>query len=468
MFKKTSLAATLGAIAFGLLLPFPASAQTEALGFPWWQLVACTFALLVPVGIALVQIAALPPEKAPRAGLMVLLAAGLGALAYWGVGFALQFGGIGLVRDASSLSDLSWEWSLLDVAWGPGWGMAGLRGFFLSQGAAAPHGLLLFLSHLPWIMTASMLPALALYNRERTGLAFLLAVIMGGFLYPLFGNWVWGGGWLANLGQTRALGHGFVDFGGSAAPFLLAAATSFAVLVLLRSRGRAPLDDPAMPSPGLPLLAAAGLFLTLAGLSGWLLVSPQAILAEAALPRALVNGILAALGGALVAGFYTWFVARRVDFFMATRGALSGLVACLACAPFVPLWGGWAVGGVAGLLLPLSMYLVDRVLKLADDCAIFATFGVAGVIGVVAPALLADGLYGVGWNGVGSDESGVIGLLGGAGDSAQLYAQLAGLAAVLVWGFVLPWALGRLAQGIRSSLGKPSPPKPDLRGKAGS
>ncbi len=468
MFRKVSLAATVGAIALVLLFPRTASAQTDALGFPWWQLVTCTFAFLVPVGIALVEIAALPPEKAPRAGLVVLLAAGLGALAYWAVGFALQFGGIGLVNDAPSLRDLSWEWSLLDVTWGPGWGMAGLRGFFLTQGAATPHGLLLFLSHLPWAMTACILPALALYNRERPGLTYILALVMGGFLYPLFGNWVWGGGWLAGLGQTRALGHGFVDFGGSAAPFLLAAATSLALLILLRSRRPAPDDDPAMPSPGLPLLAAAGLFLTLAGLSGWLLASPQAVLAEAALPRALVNSVLAAMGGALVAGFYTWFVARRVDFSMATRGALSGLVASLASAPFVPLWGGWVVGGLAGLLLPLSIYLMDHVLKLADDCAIFATFGIAGVIGAAAPALLADGLYGAGWNGVASDELGITGLLAGAGSQGQLYAQLAGLGAILVWGFALPWAIGRLAQGIRSSLGRPSAPKPALPGNAGS
>ena len=474
MLRKLSLPAAFGVILLILTFPLPVLAQADALGFPWWQLVTSVFGFLVPIGVILVEIAALPPEKAPRASLMALLAAGLAALAYWAIGFALQFGGIGLLSDVSSLRDLSWEWSLLDVTWGPGWGMAGLRGFFLTQGAATPEGLLLFLSHLPWVMTASILPALALYNRERSGLGHLLAAVMGGLLYPLFGNWVWGGGWLAHLGQTRALGHGFVDFGGSAAPFLLASATSLACLVLLRSQRPERAEDSEMPSPQLPLLAATGLFLAFAGLSGWLLVSPQAILVEDALPRALVNAILAAMGGGLVAGFYTWFVARRADFFMATRGALSGLVASLAGAPFIPLWGGWVVGGVAGLLLPLSLYLIDRVLKLADDGAIFATFGVGGLIGVIAPALLADGLYGVGWNGVGSvqglgaDGLGITGLLARVGGPGQLYAQLAGLAAALVWGFALPWALGRIAQGARSSLGKPPAPKESLPGNAGS
>ncbi len=466
MVKKAFLRTAFGVIALFLLFPLPAFAQTDALGFPWWQLAASAFGFLVPVGIAMVEMAALPPKKAPRAGLVVLLAAGLGALAYWAVGFALQFGGIGLVYDVPSLRDLSWEWSLLDVTWGPGWGLAGLRGFFLTAGASTPHGLLLFLSHLPWTMTASILPALALYNRDKAGLGWLLAAVMGGFLYPLFGNWVWGGGWLANLGQTQSLGHGFVDFGGSAAPFLLAGAVSLAFLVLLRPRRPVQDDDLTMPPPPLPLLAVAGLFLTFAGLSGWLLASPQAVMAEAALPRALVNGILAALAGALVSGFYTWFVARRVNLFMATRGALSGLVASLAGAPFIPLWGGWAVGGLAGLLLPLSIYLVNRVLKLADDGGIFATFGVAGVIGVLAPALLANGQHGVGWNGV--YGLGVTGLLARSAGQGQLYAQLAGLAAALVWGFAIPWALGRTVQGIRSSLGKPPAPESSPSGSAGS
>ena len=478
MTKRIRLISPALAVILWLLLPSLGLAQSEMLSFPWGQFVASTVSFLVPVGIILVAIAALPPEQAPRAGLAALLAAALGALAYWAAGFALQFGGIGLIHDIPTLRDLSWEWSLLDVSWGPGWGMAGLRGFFLSYGASSPHGLALFLSHLPWVMTASALPGIVLSARKRTGAAFLFSIVLGGLLYPLFGNWVWGGGWLANLGQTRSLGHGFVDFGGSSAPFLLAGSIGLAALLLWRSK-RARSAEPQMPAPHLPLVAMLGLFLTLAGASGWLLASPQAASAGDALPRAAVNAVLSCLGGGLVAGFYTWFVARKVDLFMTARGALAGLVASLGCAPFMPAWAGWAVGAVAGLLLPLVIYLVDHVLNLADDTAIVATFGVAGLIGTLAPGLLADGLYGAGWNGVGAerflgvDGLGVTGLLAHVGTVAgwegQMVAQLAGASVVLVWGFVLPWALGRLIQGVGSLLAKASAALTSSpRGSAGS
>jgi Amt family ammonium transporter len=459
-------------LGIGILLvlacPVLALAQTGETSFPYQQLIAGGLSFLMPVGIILIAIAGLPPDRAPRAGLTALLSAGLGVLAYWAVGFALQSGGIGLAQDVPSLRDLSWEWSLLDVSWGPGWGMAGLRGFFLSNGAATPHGLTLFLSHLPWVMTASALPGLALTSR-RSGFAYPMSLIVGGFLYPLFGNWVWGGGWLSWLGQTRNLGHGFVDFGGSAAPFLLAGSLGLAVLLLRRSPDSRPAARAEMPSPHLPLLALVGMFLLLASLPGWLLASPQSVWAGDAFPRAINVCILGCLGGAMLSGFYTWFVARRADLFMTARGAAAGAVAALAGAPFVPVWAGWAVGAVAGLLLPLFVYFVDHILKLDDETAILSALWLPGLIGTLAPALLADGMFGAGWNGVGQgsflgvDGLGVTGLLSQVGTVAgwegQMYAQLAGAGAALIWGFAIPLVLGGLVKGLARLL-RPGP-KPE-------
>ena len=442
-----------------LVLAFPgwALAQTGDISFPYPQFIATALSFLLPVGVILVAVAGLQPDRAPRMGMAALLAAGVGALLYWAVGFALQFGGIGLVQSTPSLADLSWEWSLLDVSWGPGWGMAGLRGFFLSNGAATPHGLTLFLSHLPWVLMAAALPGLALSPR-RSAFAYPLAAVVGGFLYPLFGNWVWGGGWLSWLGETRSLGHGFVDFGGSSAPFLLAGGLGLAIL-LLRRRTEVQLRAPAeMPAAHLPLLAMVGLFLLLAGLPGWLLASPQAVSAGDALPRAIVVGILGCLGGAMLSGLYAWFATRRADLFMAARGAAAGAIASLAGAPFMPAWAGWAVGAVAGLLVPLCIYFADRVLKVKDEAGILAVFFVPGLLGALAPALLADGLYGAGWNGtglsnfLGVDGLGVTGLLSQfgmvAGWEGQLHAQLAGAGAAIFWGFAIPWALGRVIQAL--------------------
>ena len=108
--------------------------------------------------------------------------------------------------------------------------------------------------------------------------------------------------------------------------------------------------------------------------------------------------------------------------------------------------------------MPLCIYFADRVLKLEDEAGILAVFCVPGLLGALAPALLADGLYGAGWNGTGPgdflgvDGLGVTGLLSHfgavAGWEGQLYAQLAGAGAAILWGFAIPWALGRVIQAL--------------------
>lgn len=452
-------------------VPVAAAGPAGAEGAWEWALLPAMLAFLVPVGLLFVAIAGLPLEGVPRAGLLAMLSGGLGVLAYWAVGFALEFGGIGLTLGGAVYRDLSWEWSLLDVQWGPGWGMAGLRGFFLTAGASTPEGLTLFLSHLPWVLVVCMLPALTLAAHKRAGLAYALAVATGGLLYPLFGNWVWGGGWLANLGRTRLLGHGFVDFGGSSGPLLLAAALGLVMLLLRRKGAREtpPDADGRMPVLAQPAVAVAGVFLILAGLAGWVAATPQAQAMPDSLPRALAVVLSGSVAGMLASGFYTWFVARRADVFMVGRGAVAGVAATLAGAPFVPVWAGWAVGALAGLLVPLVLYLVDRVLRLADDTALIATLGIPGLIGAFVPAILADGLYGAGWNGV--LGAGVAGLFAPAGASVgwegQLYAQAIGAGVALAWGFVVPWAVG---SGIYALVRPLFPARPEAgeRGNAGS
>ncbi len=438
-----------------------------------WQLslLPGLLAFLVPVGLLFVAVAGLPSERVPRAGALAMLAGGLGVLAYWAAGFALQFGGIGLALGGAAFRDLAVEWSLLDVQWGPGWGMAGLRGFFLSAGASTPEGLALFLGHLPWVLAACMLPSLALASHKRPGLAYVLAIATGGLLYPLFGNWVWGGGWLANLGRTRLLGHGFVDFGGSSGLFLLAAALGMAALVFRRKAARETPSHaaPQMPALAQPAVAIVGVFLLLAGLAGWLGATPQAQGAPDAMPRAVAGVVFGSLAGMLTAGLYTWFVARRADPFMVGRGAVAGAVAMLAGAPFVPAWAGWVVGALAGLLVPFAIYLVDKRMRLADEAALVATLGLPGLLGAFVPAILGDGAYGAGWNGIAG--AGVVGLFAPGGMSAgwegQLYAQAIGVGVALVWGFVIPWAVGSAAYALSRAL-FPSPRAADERGKAGS
>jgi len=137
--------ASLGGLTFATNSP-----ETELV----WPLLAGGLAFLIPAGFTLLASGGMPEEKAAPTAMMGLAATGLAIVGYLACGFALQFGGIGLVSDLPGLGGLIWEWSPLDATWGTGWGALGLRGFFLQKGADTPLAYALFFSQLPLVITA--------------------------------------------------------------------------------------------------------------------------------------------------------------------------------------------------------------------------------------------------------------------------------------------------------------------------
>jgi Amt family ammonium transporter len=273
-------------------------------------------------------------------------------------------------------------------------------------------------------------------------------------LFPLAACWVWGGGWLANLGITLERGHGFADYAGSAVVYLLGGMAALGALVGLGHR--LPPGEPGqpeeMPPAHFPLLANLGALLFGLGWLGWSLSVPFHVAgAELNLPRIAVNGLLAGAGAILVSQAYCWITVGHADALMAARGAAAGFVAISAGAPFVPPWAALVTGALAGLLLPLGVYLVERVLRLPDRTATVPLGVAGGLWGALAVALFADGRWGQGWNGVGLTEyhtvagQGVTGFLraeGLIGDGpGQLIAQLAGIGAIGLLAFLIGWLL---------------------------
>jgi Amt family ammonium transporter len=452
-----------------------------------WTLLAVGLTFLLPVGLILLSVAAFPEEEAVSAAMGGLVAWGLAILAYFVVGFAFQFGGIALVHDAPGLTGLYWEYSLLDTTWGTGWGMIGLKGFLMLGDADTPGALTLSLSQFPLLGVATLIMYFALQGRTRRWVILLASLLMGSLLYPPIGNWAWGGGWLANLGRNLAEGHGLVDAGGSGQVALTGASAALAALLVFRAK---PADGPtgdATGSPGvdweadsyedqeeepssdepeavpmppvhLPLLGLLGAVLMVIG---WMGIAFMAHLPTAVgvLPAPMVvNLVLGAFGGALTAGLYSWFTTGGLNPLMSARGLAAGLVVMAAGAPFIPAWSALTAGLVIGLLLPLLIFFFDQVLRLEDTGSGLATFGLPALLGLLLPALLADGRYGVGWNGVGAESfqgvegQGVSGLLVASGFAAdwpgQMVAQLVGAIAIFVWAFGLSWLLMRGLAGI--------------------
>lgn len=444
--------------------------------------------LLLPLGLILLISSAMPEDQAPATAVNGVVVWSAAALAYFGLGFAFHFGGIAQVTPNSDLSGLYWEWYPLDqsvdLEAARLWGVVALRGFALAGEVTTAGVLGLFLSHLALVGVAALIPLAAL-SRPGQGLAAVLTgLLTGAVIYPLPGNWLWGGGWLSNLGTSLGLGHGLVDFGGASVVALTGSMVALAALLLFRSRANpsgldplaeelvvvagpdhhltvydkpaalfeeTPLPKTSMPSAYLPILSLLGAGLMLLGWLGLAagLHEPTAINFSPA--HAAVAGVLAALGAALTAAGYSWLTTGEVNALMASRGLVAGLVLALAGAPFVPIWVTLVAGLLMGLFLPMLIYLFNQGLRLADESGILATYGVSALVGLLLVPFFADGRAGQGWNGLGLSDyygvagQGVSGLLVASGFASdwpgQLQAQLAGIAAVgawaLLWGVLL-------------------------------
>lgn len=451
------------------LSPLTAAAQgaTPAPAPLFWYLLAAAGALSTAIGLVLIGVAGLERDRAWDAALGAVAAISLAAVAYWAVGFALQFGGIGLVHPRPDLRGLVWEWSPLPADWGTGWGAAGLSGWFLAGGDVTALVYALFLSHLPWLFVVTLLPVMALRGRAPALATLIIALLLGGVVYPLAGNWVQGGGWLAALGRNVSLGHGFIDIGGAGTVFLLAATFGLVALVVWTPRRAATAHAAQLPPDYQPLLTVAGSLFVLAGLIGWLWANPVQVeaLSELAMMRGSVNVLLSAAAGAVVPLLYTWFVTGHSHPTLAARGLVAGAIAGLAAAPFMQPGPALLVGALAGATTPWITYVVDHLLRLDDATGLVAAAGTPAIVGLLFAGIFADGVAGAGWQGAGVERflgvagQGVSGLLVAAGFQpdfpGQFQAQLIGVAALLVWGvltgLIICAPLGLLFWGLHHS-----------------
>jgi Amt family ammonium transporter len=442
---------------------------------------ALTF--LLPFGLLLLLACAMPQDQAPATAVQLLMVWAMALLAYFVVGFAFHFGGIAQVSPNPELSALYWEWYPLDqsvdVQAARLWGVIAFRGYALAGDAATPGVFLLFLNHAALVGVAAMIPVIAVPQPLRGAALVAIGLCTGGLIYPLAGNWLWGGGWLANLGASLSLGHGLVDFGGASVIFLTGAMVALAALLTFRAGTFLAPSTPAvaelklatgledrlvvydeppiteveilpeipMPTAYLPILSTLGAGLMLLGWFGLTagLHNPTAVSFSPA--QAGVGGLLAALGASLTAAGYSWFTTRQLNPLMTSRGLVAGLVLALAGSPFIPPWLMLMAGLGLGLVLPMLIYLFNHRLGLADGLGLLVTYGVSALFGLLLVPFFADGRTGQGWNGLepanflGVAGQGVSGLWVASGFApdwpGQLQAQLVGLGAIALWAMLI-------------------------------
>ena len=221
-------------------------------------------------------------------------------------------------------------------------------------------------------------------------------------IYPIYGNWVWGGGWLSQLGTNFGLGHGAVDFAGSGVVHMVGGVTALAGAMVLGPRiGKYKKDGTpnAIPGHHIPMGMAGALILAF----GWFGFNPGSTLAGTDLRIGVIaaNTMLASAAGAVSAMIVMWLKFGKPDLTMTANGLLAGLVAITAPCAFVnaPCCGAHRRSSPASWWFTASCSWTG-VLKLDDPVGAISVHGVCGAWGVLSLGLFADGTYGDKWNSV--------------------------------------------------------------------
>ena len=368
----------------------------------------------------------------------------LGLIAYWAVGYAFQFGGAGTFATLGGTQPLD---GLASVA--QDWGVIGFKGFFLSGNHYDVAIIAMFFFQLVFMDTTATIPTGAMAERWKFSAFVVYALFVAAILYPIYGNWVWGGGWLAALGRNLGIGHGAVDFAGSGVVHAVGGFAALAGAMVLGPRiGKFGKDGKprAILAHNMPLAILGVIVLVF----GWVGFNGASTLAATDLrfAVAIVNTFIASATGCLAAMFLVWKVWGKPDPSMTANGMLAGLVAITAPCAFVTPIGAAIIGIVAGVLVVGSILFVERYLRIDDPVGAVSVHGMNGLWGLIAVGLFADGSYGEGWNGV---EGTVRGLFYGGG-AGQLAAQAISAAVVVIWAFGLMYVFFRVQkrlQGIR-------------------
>ena len=407
-----------------------------------WTLITGYLVMFMQAGFAMVETGFTRAKNVAHTMAMNFMIYGIGMLGFWICGFAFMFGGVGPLSTLGGATALNHEATL--TLFGHSFGLLGLKGFFLS-GAAYDVGIFtLFLFQMVFMDTTATIPTGAMAERWK----FLPFVIYGFFIsmvvYPLFGNWVWGGGWLSQLGVNFGLGHGHVDFAGSSVVHMVGGVAALAGAMVLGPRiGKYKKDGTPNPIPGHNIpMAIIGTFILA---FGWFGFNPGSTLAGTDLRIGVVatNTMLASAAGAFSAMIYMWLRYGKPDPSMLANGMLAGLVAITAPCAFVNSVSAVIIGVVAGILVVWSVFFVERTLKVDDPVGAISVHGTCGAWGVLSLGIFADGMYGDGWNGV---QGTVKGLLYGA--PSQLGAEAIGVITNFVVVFTLSYVFFKVLDAI--------------------
>lgn len=354
-----------------------------------WILIGAFMVFIMQPGFAMVETGFTRAKNAGNIVMKNFMDLALGAIVFWILGFGLMFG-----------TDIS--------------GIIGKPDFFIQNDYAASYPSAAFIIfQTVFCATAATIVSGAMAERTKFSVYCLYSIIISALIYPISGHWIWGGGWLSQLG--------FHDFAGSTAVHMVGGTAALIGAKILGPRiGKYNPDGTVNAIPGHSLtLGALGVFLLWFGwfgFNGGSTLSASGDKTLLSMSEIFLKTNLAASAGATSTMLYTWLRYKKPDVSMTLNGALAGLVAITAGCDTVSMPGAFIIGLAAGILVVDAIEFFDQKLKIDDPVGAISVHGVCGAFGTLCVGIFAE-------------KGGLL----YTGQAALLFTQLIGVAAVAIY-----------------------------------
>ena len=333
-----------------------------------WVLIGAFLVFSMQPGFAMVETGFTRAKNAANIVMKNVMDMSLGSIVFWILGFGLMFG-----------EDIG--------------GFIGAPDFFVTgdYGAAYPSSSF-FIFQTMFCATAATIVSGAMAERTNFLVYCIYSVLISALVYPISGHWIWGGGWLAEMG--------FHDFAGSTAVHMVGGVAALIGAKMIGPRiGKYNEDGSvnAIPGHSIPL-GALGVFLLWFGWFGFNGASTVCATGDEALIAMgdiFITTNMAAAAGSTATMIYTWVRYGKPDVSMTLNGVLAGLVAITAGCDVVSPAGALIIGLLAGVLVVVAVEFFDQKLKIDDPVGAISVHGVCGAFGTIVTGLFAtkDGLF---------------------------------------------------------------------------
>ncbi len=282
------------------------------------------------------------------------------------------------------------------LMFGDGNAFIGTKGWCLTGLEPTVSGLPLYAF---WLFQAAFCGAAAtivaggMAERMKFPAYLIYSFIISAIIYPIIGHWIWGGGWLANMG--------FADFAGSTVVHTVGGVAALMGTAIMKPR-EGKYDAEGKPNVlaghSIPL-ASLGVFILWFGWFGFNAGSTLSVGDGTAIGRVAMNTNLAAAAGGILAMLTVWKRFGKPDLSMAMNGALAGLVAITAPCAYVSPWAALAIGAVAGFVVVRGVELLDR-FRIDDPVGAVPVHGMCGILGTLSVGIFGQASLGLKYEGL--------------------------------------------------------------------